>query len=349
MWQRLRPWWWPVGKCLLAVVILVAIGWHFARDLPVVWQRSYDPGWLVAAGALFLAGVAFSAFYWRGLLLQVGQRPTWATVVRAYYVGRLGQYVPGKAVAVVLRAGLATGPTVKAGYAALTTFYEVLTTMAAGVLLAGGLVLLLLPDTSPAAAWRALPRLFRDREIDPALLGRGPLALASLGLFAAIAVPLLPPVFNRVVHRLSLPFRDRDAAPLALLEARVLPEGLLLTMVGWALLGASTWAALRATVPALPWTWDLWGRVSAYMGLAYVLGFAASLPSGLGVRELFLTVFLASELVRNLGLSEVEAGSTAFATVIVLRVVWTVAEVLTAAVVYWLPVPRAVAAEGGVA
>lgn len=338
-----------MGKYLLAVVILVAIGRVFARDLPVVWQRSYDLGWLAAAGALYLAGVAFSAFYWRGLLVQVGQRPTWATVVRAYYVGRLGQYVPGKAVAVVLRTGLASGPAVKAGYAALTTFYEVLTTMAAGVLLAAGLGLVLLPDTSMAEAWRALPRLVRAGQIDPALLGRGPLTLVALGLFAAIAVPLLPPVFNRLVHRLSLPFREKDAAPLALLEARVLPEGLLLTMTGWAVLGASTWAALRATVPALPWTWGLWGRVSAFMGLAYVLGFAASLPGGLGVRELFLTVFLASELVRELGLGEAEAGGTALAAVVVLRLTWTVAELVTAAAVWWLPVPAAPPAGEGVA
>lgn len=349
MWQRLRRWW-PVGKVLLAVVILAAIGRQFARDLPVVWQRSYDLNWLAAAGALYLLGLAFSAFYWRGLLVQVGQRPTWAAVLRAYYIGHLGKYVPGKAWALFLRAGLAAGPRVKAGYAGLTAFYEVLTTMAAGALLGAVLVLLLLPDAPSALEWQALHRLVTTGSAAPALLGRGPLALVAVALFVPIAVPLLPPLFNRVAHRLSLPFREKDAAPLARLEARVLPEGLVLTTIGWALLGASTWAALRATAPALPWTWALAGRVTAFMGIAYVIGFAVLvMPGGLGVRELFLTLLLAPELVRELGLGEEEARRTVLAAVVVLRVSWTVAELLTAAVVWWLPVPAGPPAEGGVA
>jgi uncharacterized membrane protein YbhN (UPF0104 family) len=174
-----------------------------------------------------------------------------------------------------------------------------------------------------------------------------PFVLLAVCLFVPIAVPLIPALFNRVAQRLSLPFREKDAAPLARLEARVLPEGLLLTMVGWALLGVSTWAALHATVPELRWTWDLWGRLTAFMGLAYVLGFAVLvMPGGLGVRELFLTLFLAPELMRTAQLDEEQARQAVVAAVVVLRVTWTVAELLLAAVVFWLPVPRTAAAGG---
>jgi uncharacterized membrane protein YbhN (UPF0104 family) len=344
MWQRLRRWW-PVGKVLLAVVILIMIGRLFARDLPAVWRHSLQYGWLAASGGLYLLGLGFSAVFWQRLLVQVGQRPSWRAVVRAYYIGHLGKYVPGKAWALLLRSDLARGPGVTAGYAGLTAFYEVLTTMAAGALLAAGLLLALLPEPRAALDWQALVRLIASRSLEQALLHPGALVLLALGLFVLIAVPLLPPVFNRLVHRLSRRFRDKDAAPVARLEARVLPEGLALTMVGWALLGLSTWAALRAAAPELPWTWGLWGRVTAFMGIAYVIGFVVLvMPGAVGVRELFLILFLTPELMQALAVEEQEARETVLAAVVALRITWTVAELLTASVVYWLPVP---AAKGG--
>jgi uncharacterized membrane protein YbhN (UPF0104 family) len=341
MWQRVRRWW-PVGKVLLAVVILIMIGRLFARDLPAVWQHSFNLGWLAAAGALYLLGLGFSAVYWQRLLVQVGQRPSWAAVVRAYYIGHLGKYVPGKAWALLLRSDLARGPGVTAGYAGLTAFYEVLTSMAAGALLAAVLLLALLPDPSAALDWQALGRVVASRSLDQVVLHPGALVLLALALFVPIALPLLPPFFNRVVHRLARRFRDKDAAPLARLEARVLPEGLALTMVGWSLLGLSTWAALRATAPELPWAWGLWGRLTALMGIAYVIGFVVLvMPGAVGVRELCLVLFLTPELVQVLALGEEEARKLALAAVVALRVTWTVAELIMATAVYWLPAPAA--------
>ena len=65
------------------------------------------------------------------------------------------------------------------------------------------------------------------------------------------------------------------------------------------------------------------------------------IPSGLGVREFFLTLFLVPELA-----SEGQAArGTAVLTVIVLRLVWTVAELGMAGVVYCLPVRPPLAAK----
>jgi uncharacterized membrane protein YbhN (UPF0104 family) len=344
LWRR---WKWLV-KLLLTAAILVGFVRLFARDLPGLWQRPFHPGWLVVSGACYLAGLGFSAVYWRRLLRQVGQRPSWAVVVRAYYLGHLGKYVPGKAWALLLRADLASGPNVKAGYAGLTAFYEVLTTMASGVLLAAVLLAFLLPGTSVLPEWQAFCRLITLQGSEEGL-DRGALVLLALCLLLPIAIPLVPPLFNRLSHRLALPFREKDAAPLARLEARVLPQGLLLTAAGWALLGASTWAVLRAYVPDLPWTGAFWGRLTAFMGIAYVAGFVLLLaPGGLGVREFFLILFLVPELVQLLGVPREEARATAVTAVVALRIVWMTAEGLLAAAVFWLPVPRA-AAEGGVA
>jgi hypothetical protein len=84
------------------------------------------------------------------------------------------------------------------------------------------------------------------------------------------------------------------------------------------------------------------------MGIAYVLGFVALImPAGLVVRELFLGLFLAPELMLLLRLDEQQARETVVAAVVVLRVTWTIAELLLAAVVWWLPIPTALPVEGG--
>jgi uncharacterized membrane protein YbhN (UPF0104 family) len=345
MWQRLRRWW-PIAKYLLMVIIVVAVGRLFVRDLsqPDLWRRHYHPGWLAASGALYVLGLGLSAVYWQRLLRQLGQRPSWPALVRAYYIGHLGKYVPGKAWSLFLRAGLVKGPGVQGGYAVLTTFYEVLTTMASGVLLAAVLFALLLPATSATLDWEGFRRLITLQSPEQGVLHRGALVLLALCLLAPCGVPLVPAVFNRLVHRLSLPFRERDAAPLARVEAHLLPQGLLLTAAGWALLGASLWAALHAVVPELPWSWALWGRMTAYVGVAWVAGFILFVSGGLGVREFFLTLFLAPELVRLFGLGDEEARKTVMLSVVVVRLVWTAAELLMAGAVYWLPAP---AAKGG--
>ncbi len=349
MWQHLRRWW-PAGKAVLALVILLAIGWRFYRDLqrPDLWQRPFHPGWLLASAVLYLLGLGTSALYWFRLLRGIGQRPTFLAVVRAYYVGHLGKYAPGKAWSVLLRATLTHGPGVRGGYAALTAFYEVLTTMAAGALLAVVLLAALGPASSAPFDPHALGRMLLGRADGGAEPDRAAvLALAAL-LFLAVGTPLVPPLFNRLARRLTLPFRGKDAPPLPRLGTAALVEGLLITAAGWLLLGLSLWSALQATAPRpLPWTAELLGRATAYLGIAYVAGFVLLVaPGGLGVREFFLTLFLTPEVVRALDVDADEARATVVLAVLALRLVWTAAEVVMAAAVFWLPVRAARLEEG---
>ena len=87
---------------------------------------------------------------------------------------------------------------------------------------------------------------------------------------------------------------------------------------------------LVAVIPGT--TWETWGLYTAYMGVAYVAGFVILIvPSGLGVREFFLTLFL------------VEGGESRPAVllaVLLMRLAWTAAELVAVAVVYWLPGPE---------
>src|SRR5437868_8009191 len=167
--------WWPLLKAVFAIAILVAIGRRFALDLEIPQKglkRSLEefrqslihPGWLFISGILYLAGLGFSAIYWYRLLRELDQRPGLLAAVRAYYVGHMGKYLPGKAWAVFLRAGLVRGPRVSYPRAVLTTFYEVLVTMVGGTVLAMVLVALLVPQSSSPMDWHALGQLLTGHE-----------------------------------------------------------------------------------------------------------------------------------------------------------------------------------------
>src|SRR5439155_13018347 len=98
-------------------------------------------------------GLAFSAYFWVRLLRELGQDPRLSVAFRAYYLGMMGKYLPGKAWALVFRATLSQGPGVRVGIATMTSFYEVLTTMTSGVLQAAILFALLAPHTSEYLHW----------------------------------------------------------------------------------------------------------------------------------------------------------------------------------------------------
>jgi uncharacterized membrane protein YbhN (UPF0104 family) len=339
--MRLRKWA-PALKGLLALVILGLIGRRFTLDLkhnPELWQLHLHPGWLAASGALYIFGLGFCNAYWLRLLRDLGQRPRLPAAVRAYYVGLMGKYLPGKAWALILRAGLAAGPGVHGGIAALTSFYEVLTTMAVGAFWAGVLFGLFGPATTSRLDWSAFAELLRLEIPENTSLDRNVLVLLSAALCAVIGFTIVPVVFNRVAHRISLPFRDADAAGLPQIRLRVLLAGFVLTTVNWFCFGLSLWAILHAVMDRPPpLTWENLGLFTAYMGLAYVAGFViVVVPSGLGIREFFLTLFLVPEISRPLGLPWDDARALAFLAVVLLRLVWTAAEVIVVGVVYWLP------------
>jgi hypothetical protein len=72
------------------------------------------------------------------------------------------------------------------------------------------------------------------------------------------------------------------------------------------------------------------------MGVSYVAGFVILLaPSGLGVREFFLVMFLTALL----GSSSAADEASVLLAVLAMRLVWTAAEVVMIALVWHLPGP----------
>src|SRR5439155_13304880 len=320
---RLRRWW-PAAKLVLAAAILAAVGLQFWRDLhhEGLQTISLQPAWLVASALLYLAGMGFSAWFWYRLLVIFGERPAVSSAFRAYYLSQLGKYLPGKAWALMMRGTMVQGPNCKLGVALIATFYEVLTMMASGALLAA-VLFVLEPPAVLGDSW------------NPGVLG--------LVLLAVCGVPLLPGVFNRIVGRLARRFESVESFRLPRLGAATLLEGLATTSGVWVFFGLSLWAMVQAVMPEPPpLTWGVWARYTAILALAYVGGFVAVfVPGGMGVREWVLDRFLAPELA---GLGSVAAAPATVVIVLLLRLSWTAAELVLGAVLWWLPGPRRVSA-----
>jgi hypothetical protein len=325
---------WPILKAILWLVILFFIGRQFARDLqrPELWRRSLHPGWLLFSGLLYLAGLSLSAVYWRRLLGHLDKTPLLGDSLRAYYLGHLGKYLPGKAWALLLRTNLARNQGIGVGLATLTAFYEVLTTMAGGLLVAAVLFAGLGADEGAGLNAQTLRHLLWMEQPGEGGVQRAVVVALSSLMFVAFLIPLYPPIFNVLAHRMSLPFRERDAEQLPKIRLAYFLEGLALTSLGWLLLGASFAAALRGIVGA---DWPLLdvrtARLPAIMGLAYVIGFVVLIaPGGLGVREFLLTLLLTPEFVGVGGMGVDDARATVVLAVVVLRLVWTAAELFAA-------------------
>ncbi|MBW3597862.1 MAG: flippase-like domain-containing protein [Planctomycetes bacterium] len=317
---------WPARiKLLVRLLVIALVVWGVWRAvdgaLANLEEREFSLaeltrlhiGWLLAAALVYLVGMAPACWFWGKVLRALGQRPGRLSLVRAFYIGHLGKYVPGKAMVVVLRAGLLRGSGVDATTAAVSVFVETLTMMAVG-----------------AAVGAALLALFYREHAGLVLLG----AAMMLGA----GVPTLPPIFRRLVKTLQV-HRINPEIERALhgLDRRLMLRGWASMAAAWCLLGLS----LAAVLESLPDVAVQPGRlplILATVALAMVAGFLSLIPGGLGVRELVIIPLLAP--VPEFG--EVRA----IVAAVLLRLIWLLSELAAAAILYVVR-PRAVATAPG--
>jgi hypothetical protein len=229
--------------------------------------------------------------------------------MRAYYVGHLGKYVPGKAFVLIMRTGMVQGARVKTSVAALVTIYETITYIAAGALLAA---LLLLTEY-----WFGSPVYGAEAFVGLALL------------LVPIAVgPTIPWVFNPLMRRLAAPFLKAGTVPFPRFRYGMLLAGILWSLGSWVFMGISLWATLRALQPGLPFEVQDVIRCTAYLCVATVFGFFTPLPGGLGIREVVLMALLYGSVHRPV---------IALGAPVLLRLTWIVTELAAAGVLYPWP------------
>lgn len=248
----------------------------FMRSREGRWQlfRSIRFGWLGLAMGVYLLGLLFYCWFWHRTLQVMGQRPHIWETVRAYYVGHLGKYVPGKALVVGLRIDFIRSPRTDGTIAGTSVFVETLTMMAVGAAIAALTFIVL-----RVGEWWFLPVAVL------VMLGTG--------------VPTWPPLFRRIVKRIGIK-RLNPSVEQAVdqLDAKLMGFGWLTNAVGWLLLGLSLWACICALpavlqpndnvtnpLPHLP-------LVTAAVAFAMVGGFLSLLPGGVGIRELVILALL---------------------------------------------------------
>jgi glycosyltransferase 2 family protein len=300
--SRVRRWLATAIKLMIVAIVL----WYVRRTLVDAWDElgkrpwQFDFGWLAASGGMYLLGTLWCAVFWHRTLRALGQPVGLWQAIRAYYIGQLGKYVPGKAMVVILRAGLVRGPGVDTSLAAVSVFFETLTMMSTGALMAAAML----------AVWfRGQPLLF----------------WAAMGMMLAAGLPTLPPVFRRLVRLVGVGRTTPAVAEkLANLGYGTMLLGWVLTGLGWAILGLSFWAMLRGLGAADANPLPQLHLFTTAITLAMVAGFVSFVPGGAVVREAVLTELMVPYL----------GDTVSLVGAVLLRLVWLVAELVISGILY---------------
>ena len=295
----------------LKLLVLVLVAWFVRDTLVKAWRQigeqnwHWQPFWLVSSGAIYLVGLLPAAMYWRHVLTVLGQDARWSDTLRAYYIGHLGKYVPGKAMVVILRTMMVRGHRVDTAVAAVSVFFETLTMMAVGAFLAAGILAM---------------RLREERF----------LFWGAIGLMIVSGLPVLPPVF-RFLARLAGVGKSDPAAAAALsrLGWSTLLAGWICMALVWVLMGVSLWSVFRAMGVNNISFIEYGPEFVAVVSLSMVAGFLSFIPAGLGVRDLILVELLV-KIFTPVGLSNAVAtvGSG------LLRLIWLVSELIISGILY---------------
>ena len=267
--------WVTCVRWVLTLLVFAIVLWFAGDTLQQAWRQlaiadvHISWQWCLAAGLLYLVGLAPMVLYWAAALASLDQRPSWVELFRGYYLGHLGKYAPGKALVVVLRTGALARAGCDARATVVSVFLETLTFMSTGAALAA----ILLATSDEEAAWLA----------------------AGLALIAGL--PILPPIARRLAQRvvkkqIASGHTLDNLRQLAGINWKLSITGVLAATTSWCLLGLSLWATLRAVGvdSAMPIAQlALWVKSVA---LPMVAGFLSLVPGGLVVRDSLVTELL---------------------------------------------------------
>jgi len=258
-----------IAKFVIVLAIFGWIGWELQKSWDKIHKLQWKPDyyWLTLAALFYSVSYIPSVLFWRHTMRLLGQRPGLYEAFRAYYIGHLGKYIPGKAMVVVLRAGLLNRERTRLSIGAATVALETLNMMAVGGFISALIVLI----------W------FRD------LPNGGYLTLIALGLMFFVGFPVCPPVFRRLAKRLGVGKGDPDIdEKLHCIRLRTVLFGWCLMSIDWLFLGLSLWASIRGIGIDTGLLLDHLPRFVLAATISVVAGFVLMIPGGLGVREIVI-------------------------------------------------------------
>ncbi|MCX7025035.1 MAG: hypothetical protein NT080_10495 [Spirochaetes bacterium] len=218
------------------------------------------------------AGVAYlflSTFIWIRMLFRLNPavRPSW-DLLAVYAKSWMGRYIPGKVAWIAGKIHFASRFGIPASQLGVTSFLE------AGIQMATQLII-------------SLAIVLADGHFG--MLPDG-LRLLTLLAILGLVVSLLPPVFNLAIS-LLLKIMKRSVDHNVTVTWTAVGEMTVLYSVGYLLLGATYFFSLGSFMPDLDPA--LFAFTTAGISIAGTLGILALFaPSGLGVREGFIVLFL---------------------------------------------------------
>jgi len=306
--SRRRLWLLLKWTLFALVIVFVGIQGYELWNKDELQQIEINFSWLVPAGVVYLLGGLPAVWFWQRLMQSFGGDVAYRDSLRAYYCGQLGKYIPGKATVLVIRSGMLKGRGLGAAAAAITATGETLIMMGTGLAVAAAL--------SPMIGWpKWIHSIPFASWLAPILVVAACLAALKVISFALthLAVRMTPAEMISSGEQVHIP-------------ARVIGYGLLAFVVTWALFGLSLGLTVRSiSDQAIDFAnWPVWtGAVSAATAIGFLAIFA---PGGLAVREGLLFMVLSLHI----------DGKQAMAAAVLLRLVWLVAEITAAGVLYYM-------------
>lgn len=319
---------WPVFKwilCLAVLLFVVKRAWDLWNSSPdQVLELHYQ--WLLLSGIVYLVGWIPSVWFYRMLLFRAGGKINALETARSYYCGHLGKYIPGKALVLVIRAALVRHSGVAGRVAGLMAAYETLVMMGAGAALSVALIPFFLTPESTEHLPEFFNRILTTKPV-PSLL-ESPVALPVIViLISLILLPAISKLFSFAAGKMAGTLNTESETMTEIqIETRFLFYGLVVFVLSWFLMGTSLGLVLKGVGVNNA----VWSDLPAWTGivsLATVIGFVAVFaPGGVGVRE--------GILIGLLTLQPAVGDKSAVAAAFLLRVVWLLAEVLIAVILY---------------
>jgi len=257
-------------KILIALIVIVGVSWGLYDSWDKIKEIRWEPNYflLILAGICYAVAYIPAAVYWRYAMQTLGQQPGVYETFRAYYIGHLGKYVPGKAMVLVLRSGLLSRERTKLPVTAASVFLETMTMMAVGAFVAALIAVL----------W------FQQIGHGMQVPNSNKMLLLALGVMCGTMLPILPPVFHFVAKKCRIELEG--------LRFRTIAVGWALNIPVWFMLGLGFWLTMLGLGVQSNGVFHDVLYCTLVVSMAVVLGFATPIPGGLGAREAAMVLFL---------------------------------------------------------